>query len=125
MRINKLKVALSMVIPFLTVFVTAFVLLYIDLSNWQLTGNQFIELLTVSSVLWGPSVIICLILEYVMLKPEADKKRLQKLLMIETIIASILSLYLLPVILLVGGLGNTLRYQWLVYKNRLYKPLKN
>lgn len=120
MKFNKRKVALSMVIPFLTVFVTIFLFLYSDLSTWKELQEQFMEILIGSSVLWIPSIIICLILESTMLKSSVEKKKLRNLLMIETAIASALSLHAFPVILVLGTVGNIMRYQWLVYKDRVY-----
>lgn len=120
MKLNKRKVALSMIIPFLTVFVVIFLFLCSDSSLWSEIQRQFFEIFIASSVLWIPSIIICLVLEATMLKSSVEKKKLRNLLMIETVIASALSLHLFLVILVLGTVGNIMRYQWLIYKDRVY-----
>lgn len=120
MKINHLKLALSMIIPFLTVFGTLFVALILERIGWEYTYQEFFSILLASSPSWGISVIVCLFLELGMLKSSGEKKKLKRLLIIETIVASILALHLFLGILLLGTIGNIVRYQWLNYKERVY-----
>ncbi|MFT5822859.1 MAG: hypothetical protein ACI8ZM_004116 [Crocinitomix sp.] len=120
MKINRRKVALSMIIPFSFVFVIVLIMLIASELKWDLILSQFFTFFFATSMFWVPSIIVCLILEWRMLKSTIDKKKLKKVFIIETIVTSALSLILFPGILVLGMVGNTLRYQWLINKERRY-----
>lgn len=122
MKINKLKVALSMVIPFLTVFIVIFLYIYIQSNGLESAFNSFFNFFTQTAILWTPSVVICLVLDMTMFHAESEKKQLRHVLIVETIVASIMSLYFFPVILGLGIIGNILRYQWLIARGRVFAP---
>lgn len=122
MEINKIKVIISMFIPFLLVFTVIFVGLYLnDPPEYFL--SSFIDVFVSTSPLWGAMIVVCLILQLAMIKSTSGKDQLVKLLIIETLVATALSLHFFIGILIVGGIGNILRYQWLVYKGRMYKKV--
>ncbi|NOQ73189.1 MAG: hypothetical protein GQ574_14375 [Crocinitomix sp.] len=120
MNINRRNVALSMVIPFSLVFIIVLIMLIAAEPKWDSILNGFFTFLFGTSVFWGSSVIVCLIVEWRMLRATIDKKKLKKVFIIETIVAAALSLVLFPGILVLGMIGNTLRYQWLIHKERTY-----
>ncbi|MFT5822857.1 MAG: formate-dependent nitrite reductase membrane component NrfD [Crocinitomix sp.] len=121
MKINRRKVALSMIIPFLTVFIVIFIGVYGSVGSWGRIQQHFFEIFLGSSPLWGLSVIICFLVEVVMLKPNSEKKKLRSVIIIETIIATVLSLHFAPIILVIGGIGNIGRYHYLIHNDRVFK----
>lgn len=125
MEINRRKVNLSMIIPFLTVFVPLFIALFFDSPYPDRALKEFFEIFWMTSPSWGLSVGICLLLEYGMLKTGGAKKELRILLIIETLIAAGLALMAFVPILIAGIIGNILRYQWLVYKKRVFYPVQD
>ena len=120
MKIDRKKVIISMFIPFLLVFGVIFVGIYLN-DPPQYVISSFTDIFVRTSGLWGLMIIICLILQLLMIKPTSGKKQLLRLLYIETFVATALSLHFFFAILVIGGIGNVLRYQWLIYKGRMYK----
>ncbi len=123
MKISKTKVHLSMLIPFLMVFLVIFfyVLESVPVQN---IAVEFFEIFFATAPLWIVSVVICLIIELATINDKLNKKRLRRMLIIETIVASIISLHMIFVILVIGSISNILRYQFLVYQKRSIKPVQ-
>lgn len=120
MKISKTKVHLSMLIPFLMVFLAIFFYVFESVSQ-QNSWAEFFEIFFATSPLWIVSVVICLIIEFATINETLNKKRLRRMLIIETIVASVISLHMIFVILVIGSVSNILRYQFLVFKNRSTK----
>jgi hypothetical protein len=120
MKINRKKVGFSMLIPFFTVFSIIYIVTISEMSTWERSQIFFFEIFAGSSPIWLLSILFCWLLQRKIIKPLSTKRDLRRLLIYETIVASVVSLNAVFGILIIGGLGNILRYQWLIYKDRMY-----
>lgn len=122
-EISRNKVRFSMIIPFSMVFLIIFTTIVVETYGWAEAEpvKEFFEIFAMTSPSWLLSISICLILQYRMIKKGSSKKQVKRLLIYETLVASALSLHVFLGILIIGSVANILRYQWLIYKGRMYR----
>jgi hypothetical protein len=105
----------SMLIPFSLVIVIAILSFLISLltSRWDI---EFILSGTPVFIFISIMVLFCRIAEWTYLRKPITKSSIINLLIIETIIAAALSFHLFFIMLLIGGIGNLIRYYYLKSK---------
>jgi membrane protein DedA with SNARE-associated domain len=92
MRINELKVHRSMWVPIPTVLLILFIVglsergVYSSwISIWEMFLNVSVGML-VGAIVWGPSILICLLMENSMMNASTTKSKLKRLLLLEALI---------------------------------------